>query len=179
MPAVQAGKLQMTRVEGKREKAKGRGEEGGRREGGKGGKERGAGLNYREVGVPLRGPGAACASPVLSGLVLDLLGLPTAHQCLFCDSGTSPSPSSAAIGEPRPRIVWYPMRQGLGQGGSLSHWHQKLQTTYLSLPLCVGTIGPHEALPLPPARERKSQDNDLPSPTSWSAWKCGDGKKPQ
>lgn len=68
-----------------------------------------------------------------------------------------------------------PHTVGLRAGRRLSQWHQRLQRTNLSLPLCMGTMGPPRTLP---ARERKSQDNDLPSPISWSAWKCGDGRNP-
>lgn len=84
---------------------------------------------------------------------------PTTHQCLLCDAGTSPS--SAALGATEASYHAVPQAAGTRQGGGLSHWHQKLQTINLSLPLCVGTMRPPRA---PLAREGKSQDNGLPSP---------------
>ena len=159
-----------------KESGRGGGEDGGRerereeREGGGGGEGRGGkegglstekGMGHsgtRERPVPARcSPAGLAASPACPQ--------PVNAAFVTRDPGTRPSPSSATNGElsSRPRIIWYPARRVIGQGGSLSHWHQKLQTTNLSLPLCVGTMGSPRALP---ARERKSQDNDLPSPIS-------------
>lgn len=89
----------------------------------------------------------ACPEPINAASVIQVRAQP-----LLRHQGRAPGLTSSS---------GTPHRRALGQGGSLSHWHQKLQTTNFSLPLCVGTMGSPRALP---ARERKSRDNELPSP---------------
>lgn len=103
---------------------------------------------------------AACASLVTSGSVLGLPTRPKAHQCLVCVSGTSSGPPpllllgrSEASRQLVPHMAGYmARRQPLPPAPVAAEKKKKT-------PLC----GNNRA---PTARERKSQNNDLPSPTS-------------
>lgn len=107
---------------------------------------------------------AACASLVMSGFVLGLPTHPKAHQCLVCVSGTSSGPPpllllghSEASRQLVPHVAGYRARRQPLPPAPVAA--EKKKTRPVIAPLC----GNNRA---PTARERKSQDNDLPSPTS-------------
>lgn len=88
---------------------------------------------------------------------------PTAHQSLVCDSGTSPSPSSAATRELRGLVSsGTPGSRTQGEeGASPTGTRNGKQLTY-HCPFVWEQCSPQE----PRRPERKSLDNDLPSPIS-------------
>ena len=106
---------------------------------------------------------AACASPVKSGSVLGLPTRPKSHQSPVCVSGTSSGPFSAATGALRGLASAGTPRGGI-QGKETASPTGTSRCKKKKIRLVTASLcGNNRA---PPARERKSWDNDLPTPTS-------------
>ena len=88
---------------------------------------------------------------------------PTAHQCPVCDSGTRPSPSSAATGELRGLASsGTPVSRTQGEEGASPTGTRNCKQLTYHCPFVWEQWSPQE----PQRPERKSPDNDLPSPIS-------------
>lgn len=142
---------------------KGRGREGGRWAGG-----RRVGLRTekwicqsqsQEQPVPAQGsPAWSSASPAC----------PEPINAAFVTQVQAPAPPPPPLGSSGPHIIWYPTQAGPRAGRQpLPLAPEATNNQLITAPLCGNNGGPkRSALP---ARERKSQDDDLPSPISWSA----------
>lgn len=129
--------------------------EGGRKDGGSGGQ---GGWHQEPSRHAAHRPRDSLCQPSTATLILP--SLPTAHQCLSCDSGTSLSPSSAATGELRAFHHLVPHAAGWRARRQPLPLAPEAANNNLSLPLCVRTM--HSREPHQPERGSLRTMTSLP-----------------